>query len=42
MPKLPGDSFAHPDGTVYQRIDPDQFALFDEVDSTTIEDPDAG
>lgn len=37
---VPGtDEFEHPDGTVYVRVDPDQFPLFDERDSTLIEDP---
>lgn len=33
--------FAHTDGSVYERVDPDLFDSFDEVDSTTIEDPGA-
>lgn len=32
--------FSHPDGSVYERADPDEFAVYDDADSTTI--PDAG
>jgi hypothetical protein len=39
QPPLPDDHFEHPDGTVYVRVDPNQFALFDDRDSTLIEDP---
>lgn len=32
-------AFSHDDLSVYERIDPDEFPDFDQVDSTTIFDP---
>lgn len=34
----PTTEFTKPDGTTYARVDPEQFPLFDQVDSTTIID----
>lgn len=31
-------TFEHPDGSAYQRVNPVEFASFDDVDSTTIVD----
>lgn len=38
--RVPGtDEFEHPDGTTYVRVDPSLFPVYDERDSTLIEDP---
>lgn len=36
-PVLGTDEFEHPDGTVYVRVDPNQFPLWDERDSRLVE-----
>lgn len=38
MTDIEKDTFEKDDGTVYERVDPSEFASYDEVDSTTVED----
>lgn len=33
--------YVHDDGSAYERADPDEFESFDDVDSTTVDDPGA-
>lgn len=40
-PVISDNEFEHDDGTIYTRVDPDQFPLWDERDSTLVEDPGA-